>query len=249
MKYRIATAVAVIAAITSSASAATTITYEDAVLGAQGYLNNVPYTSAGVTHSNSYNSAWGSWSGFAISNHTDTTTAVYTNQYSAISGSGAGDSSQYAVGYLSASLIFQAATNMAGMGASFNNTTYTALSMRNGDGFAKKFGGASGTDEDWFKLTITGMNGDTETNAIDFFLADFRGDTDTIVSNWTAVDFSALGTVDQIVFTMSSTDNGDWGMNTPAYFAMDNLMVPEASTFGLAVLGGLCFLRRSRRGL
>ena len=42
-------------------------------------------------------------------------------------------------------------------GAYFTNTTYTALSMLNGDGFAKQFGGASGTDADWYNITIEGL--------------------------------------------------------------------------------------------
>lgn len=36
------------------------------------------------------------------------------------------------------------------------------------------------------------------------------------------MDLSVLGTVKKIVFTMSSSDNSTWGMNTPAYFAFDN---------------------------
>ncbi|MEZ4565949.1 MAG: DUF4465 domain-containing protein [Desulfobacterales bacterium] len=33
---------------------------------------------------------------------------------------------------------------------------------------------------------------------------------------------SALGMVKELTFSLSSTDTGDYGMNTPAYFAMDN---------------------------
>ena len=36
------------------------------------------------------------------------------------------------------------------------------------------------------------------------------------------MDLSDLAEIDAIIFTMSSSDTGDWGMNTPAYFAMDN---------------------------
>lgn len=257
MKHHLAGAAAVVAAITTLTQAATTITYEEAVLGGTGYLNDARYAAAGVTHSNTFTD-WGggftSWDGFAISNHTDTATAGYGNQYSSYSGGGAGGSGQYAVSYCgtptSSSLVFLAATNMAGLGASFNNTTYAALSMLNGDAYSKKFGGASGTDEDWFKLTITGMNGGSTTAAIDFLLADYRGSADTIVSDWTLIDFTPLGTVDKIVFTLSSTDNTDYGfgpsMNTPAYFAMDNLVVPEPSSIALLLAAGLMSLRRKR---
>jgi hypothetical protein len=37
--------------------------------------------------------------------------------------------------------------------------------MLNGDSFAKKFGGASGNDPDFFKLTIIGKNAAEQTTA------------------------------------------------------------------------------------
>ena len=52
--------------------------------------------------------------------------------------------------------------------------------------------------------------------------------------------------MDEIRFTMSSSDNGMFGMNTPAYFAMDNLVVPEPSSLTLGALAGLTLLRRRR---
>ena len=253
MKLYPAWAAAIAAAITASLPAATVITYEAAVLGGSGVLNNTPYTASGVTHSNGYSETYGPyWEGFAISNHTDTTTLDYANQYSAISGAGAGASAQYAVGYIgsfltSTRLNFPGATSMAGMGASFNNTTYAALTMTSGYNGAKKFGGATGTDPDFLVVTLTGYLNSVATDAVDFYLADYRGATgDYIVRDWTAVDFSPLGTVDEIRFTMASSDNNAYGMLTPSYFAMDNLTVPEPSTLTLAATAGLLALRRRR---
>lgn len=256
MKLYPAWAAALAAAITASLPAATVITYEDAPLGGSGVLNNTPYTAAGVTHANGYSETYGPyWEGFAITNHTDTTSLSYANQYSAISGSGAGGSAQYAVGYVSeypylttTRLNFPGATSMAGMGASFNNTTYAALTMTSGYFGAKKFGGADGSDPDFLRLTLTGYLSSVATGAVDFYLADYRGatGTDYIVKTWTAVDFSPLGTVDEIRFTMASSDNNAFGMLTPSYFAMDNLTVPEPSTLTLAATAGLLALRRRR---
>ena len=45
------------------------------------------------------------------------------------------------------------------------NATYTYLSMKDGDGFTKKFGGAHGMDADYFKLIIYGN--DSEGNKLD----------------------------------------------------------------------------------
>ena len=247
-------AAAIGVAITASLPAATVITYEDATLGSAGVSNNVPYTAAGVTHSNGYSDTYGPyWEGFAISNHTTNATLSYTNQYSAISGAGAGSSAQYAVGYVggfltSTRLEFAGSTSMTGMGASFNNTTYAALTMTNGYAGAKKFGGADGTDPDFLLLTLTGYLNSVVTGTVDFYLADYRGAaaSDHIVNAWTAVDFSPLGTVNEIRFTMSSSDNNAYGMLTPSYFAMDNLVVPEPASMTLCLIGGLLVARRRR---
>jgi len=129
------------------------------------------------------------------------------------------------------------------------NTTYAYLSMLNGDGFAKKFGGADGTEEDWLLLTINGYD-DTGRfiGSVDFNLADFTsansGD-DYILDDWSWVDLSSLGAVKELGFAITSSDTDpDFGfINTPVYFAMDGLqVVPEPGTgvlvgLGLAAIG------------
>jgi len=42
------------------------------------------------------------------------------------------------------------------------------------------------------------------------------------VKDWEWVDLSGLGLVDMIEFSLSSSDTGAYGMNTPAYFFIDN---------------------------
>lgn len=247
--------------IVSPLEASTTLTYEPANLAPSTHLNHTPYTEAGITHSNAFYD-WGggftSWDGFAISNHTDNTTPGYGNQYSAFPGSGAGNSSHYAVAYvatsLSTRLVFPDPTVLTGASASFANTTYTALSMRDGDWFSKKFGGSDGSDPDFLLLTLTGFFNGLATGNTHLYLADFRGapDSDHILATWQSLDLSPLGTVDEIRFTMASSDNGPFGMNTPAYFAMDNLHipfgspVPESSTALFFAAGALAILRRQR---
>lgn len=240
---------------------ATTITYEDVNLGSQGYINNSPYSAAGVTHANSFFD-WGggvtSWSGFAISNKTDTTTVGYGNQYSAYAGAAAGGT-QFAVGYYDGAfnptgtrLTFSTPTAMAGMGADFTSTTYAALDMLNGTpGVSKVFGGTTGDDPDFLLLTITGYLGGSSTSSINLFLANYQfsdNAQDYIRDTWTNVSFSPLGTVDEIRFTMSSSDNSGIYINTPSYFAMDNLVVPEPSSITLGAFAGLFLLRRRRAG-
>jgi hypothetical protein len=91
--------------------------------------------------------------------------------------------------------------------------------MSNGDGFAKKFGKG-----DWFKLTITGYDAnDVETGTKEYYLADLRdADKAYIINDWRYVDLSGLGKVKKLGFELTSTDNGAYGMNTPAYFCFDN---------------------------
>jgi hypothetical protein len=54
-------------------------------------------------------------------------------------------------------------------------------------------------------------------------MADLRdADKAYIINDWRYVDLSGLGKVSKLSFELTSTDNGDWGMNTPAYFCFDN---------------------------
>ena len=45
------------------------------------------------------------------------------------------------------------------------------------------------------------------------------------LTEWAKVSLRELGKVNKIKFEMSSTDNSEWGMNTPSYFCMDNLAI------------------------
>ncbi|HBL77449.1 MAG: hypothetical protein A2W90_21225 [Bacteroidetes bacterium GWF2_42_66] len=175
---------------------------------------------------NEYIESWGSWSGFAASSMTDSQTAGWGNQYSAITGRGVAGSAAYAVAYTGSgkSEILLKKATISGFYVS--NSAYAYWSMKNGDDYSKKFGGTSGTDPDWFKLTVKGYTDIEYKGHIDFYLADFRSANssgDYIVSDWRWVDLSALGEVSRLEFSLSSSDEGIWGMNTPAYFVMDNL--------------------------
>lgn len=178
---------------------------------------------------NSYNTAYDFWSGWAYSDVKDSTTAGAANQYAANTASGYRGSANYAVAYDGGDTKIILDSTAAGKlinGFYITNSTYDYLSMLHGDQFAKKFGGATGNDPDWFKLTVIGWDtGVLVNNTVEFYLADYRfADRSKcyIVDDWVWVDLGALGNVDSIQLSLSSSDTGPYGMNTPAYFCIDN---------------------------
>jgi hypothetical protein len=231
---------------------AATVDFEDLSLSPNAHHDSSAFVSRGVGFSNT-TTQFG-WSGFAYSNHTDATTPGFGNQHSAIAGSGAGGSALYGVAYHSAFDPVPTITLAPGTAAqsiTVTNTTYAYLSMRDGDPFAKKFGGASGNDADWFKLTITGLDAsDASIGSVDFYLADFRfanNAQDYLVNAWTSVDLSSLAAARKLTLTLTSSDVGSFGINTPTYIAVDNLVtVPEPAGAALLALGAMGLLRRRR---
>lgn len=222
------------------------------------------FTAGGVHFQNTWTSwgAWTSWNGFAVSTWNDTATPGYLNQFSSFSGNGAEGTSHYLVGYddgfsLGPDLIMTFPTDVLVMGLYVNNTTYAGLAMRDGDdgglGIAKKFGGPSGTDPDWFVLNIAAY--DAASNLIatnSFFLADYRfpnSSEDYVISTWTWLDLSPFGPqVRRLEFTLDSSDVGLWGINTPTYVAMDQLKyIPEPGTLAFIAFGLAAILLGRRR--
>jgi len=222
------------------------------------------FTSGGVHFVNTYatDPQYGDyWNGWSYSNTADVTESEFTNQYSAYAGADHTDpGSNYGV-YCepwSATPTVTLAAGSRARGAWITNTTYAALSMLNGDSFAKKFGGVNGNEADWFLLSISGTDSTGATHTIPFYLADYRfadNSLDYIVDAWTWVDLSLLGDATELTFDLSSSDNIDIGgysyMNTPAYFAIDDIeVVPEPGTFAILGTGGVLlavgFLARRR---
>lgn len=156
-------------------------------------------------------------SGAVVSNITTTDFKDYTDANKSVAG-GAFAGKNYIVwyedGFTGNVIKLKTAAVVPGMYVC--NNVYAYNSMKNGDDFA----GAPFGAEDYFTLTVTGsLNGVAVNTKVDFDLA--RG-TD-IVTAWTYVDLSKLGKVDQLTFTMSGSRTGDYGLNTPTYFCIDNL--------------------------
>lgn len=185
-----------------------------------------------------YDTSWGFtfWSyGFAYSNMTDSVTSGPDNQYSAKTATGYNGSAQYVVATGQTNIINlkDSAQGKNVNGFYVTNNTYAYNSMRDGDPFAKPFGGITGSDPDFFMLTIKGYeNGSLKADSVDFYLADYRDADDTkdyIVNTWEWIDLTSLGHIDSLHLYLSSSDTGVFGMNTPAYFCMDNFTTNETS--------------------
>lgn len=178
------------------------------------------FVSQGITFNNSYNATWDTWSGFSCSSKKDNVTPGWVNQYSAMTGGGAGNSKQYALAYGSATIVCPADVNgkFFAQSAMLTNNAYTYYDMLNGSSFSKKF-----ETNDWYKVTISGYLAGGVTKNVEYFLADFREGKSFISKSWEKVDISGLGEVDSIKFLLTSSDVGQYGMNTPAYFCIDNV--------------------------
>ena len=96
-----------------------------------------------------------------------------------------------------------------------NNTAYVVEAITKGTCPPARIFGP--TDE--LVLTITGMlDGEVIGTKVVKLAADGR-----YIADWTYVELATLGKVDALAFSMTSTDTGENGINTPTYFCFDNL--------------------------
>ena len=204
--------------------------FEDLGLSAESYWNGADgtgsFSSGDYIFVNNFTD-WGeygtSWDGFAYSTMTATTYASLDDQYNCCVGHGANDSKTFAV------FFYNSYANVTPKiarkdGASFKldacyvtNSAYAYISMKEGDAYAKKFG-----DDDWFLITASGYLNGEKVGTAEYYLA--QGGT--ITDFWDIFDLSEIGTVDCVEFSLTSSDTGEWGMNTPAYFCLDNFNEP-----------------------
>lgn len=211
---------------------------ESSYIGADGQGG---FVSGSLHFTTTYTAEYKSWDGFAYANQTDQSGADFAN-LGAMSKTPAAQGI-YAVGFVNSMSaerptlrLTDAQQEVVINGLYVTNTSYTYHVIKDGNAFAKKFGGADGTDPDWFALTIRGLRADGTKTAetVTVYLADYRFEqsaSDYILSDWTFVDLTGLGTVAGLDFDLSSSDVGAYGMNTPTFFAIDTISrKPAAQT-------------------
>ncbi|RYD50859.1 MAG: DUF4465 domain-containing protein [Sphingobacteriales bacterium] len=201
--------------------------------------------NSGLAHFPSvYDTAYGGfWAyGFAYSNKKDSVKPGFAGQYNARTGA-AFSGTNYVVGYGPSNDIrllgAARGNNLSGLYVTNNNYAY--YSMLNGDAFARKFGDTTGTGSglaqgtypDYYKMIFRGYrNGTLTTDSVEFYLADYRATNpaaDYIVKDWKWVSLTSLGRVDSINIQLSSSDEGQFGINTPAYYCLDNFTTNETN--------------------
>lgn len=192
------------------------------------------FKDSGFIFSAVYDTSFGGYwvNGFAISSMTDTVNGTAANLYSSASGEGSGGSTAYGIvqnnSFFKMDFPCFAIRDLSSFDV--NNTYYAYHVMKNGNQFAKKF---NSTDKDSFTLWIYRYSLGIFIDSTRVDLANFTSDNPSehfILDTWTTVNFIPRGEPDSISFKLVSSDNGQFGMNTPAFFAIDNLKGDCASS-------------------
>jgi len=182
-----------------------------------GFYSGSYYFNNGAMPSYNY------WYGYSLSNETSTAYASLADQWHSAVGEGHNGSSNYCVAFPEGQFV-EITNSVDGdnlQGVYVSNSAYSFNGMANGDGFARAF-----KQDDWFKLTAVGFDANnTETARVDFYLADYRSTNSLdhyILDTWQWMDLRPLGKVAKVRFLLDGTDKGNYGLNTAAYFVMDD---------------------------
>ena len=193
-----------------------------------------PYIVEGVDY------GYWTWNGYALASTTDNQwrgfSYLYPDQFNSVMGGAhSGDNFVIAnpVPWGGDAHEIEVTNKEAGeviSGFYITNTAYAKDAMVTGNKFSTK-----ANKGDWFKVTAVGHHADGTTTTKDFYLADYRAEKEIdryIVEDWEWFDLRELGEVTKLTFTFDGTDaDPTWGLNTPMYFAMDDLGgEPEAGT-------------------
>ncbi len=168
------------------------------------------------------------WGGFALSDNTKKTDATVENEFSVYASSGADESDIFMMykqqDGANLSINFNDGNAHVVKSIEVNNSTRSYLTMQSG--FNKKEG------KDYFLLSITGLDasGTVISGPVEFLLADYRPEATAdkyIISEWSKVDLTELGAVNQLAFKLSSSRDDDAEFDLPMYFCLDNLKIIE----------------------
>ncbi len=192
------------------------------------------YNVEGVHFRSVYDTSFGGFwsSGWAFSRSTDTT-GNFRNLYGVVGGVPpccVPGSDTYLSGQQGAYLLLPPNSSLVAL--EYNNLAYTAATLKRGSGFSKVFGrdaNGGNTAPDSLILSVCGYLDGLPTFVKNLPLADFRAADsadDYIVNRWTPAQLTPSARfieTDSVAFRLRSSDNGDFGNNTPDFFAIGKL--------------------------
>jgi hypothetical protein len=202
---------------------------------------NAPFSTLNAAfrhHNSKFGNIWYWTGGFAYTNVSDSSNGTFTNLYGVKALKGYNGSNNFVIAQDRGVIQLASAQNTVD-GFYVTNTTFAYKMILLGDtanGFSRKFGDTTGTGSgttiaqggypDFFKITIKGFkNGQMSSDSVEFYLADYRFQNNTldyVIDTWQWVNTTSLGEVDSLKFWMYSSDVGQFGINTPLFFALDN---------------------------
>ena len=197
-------------------------TYNDSGMCQFIYTNGARFMLSHMPSQNSYGGM--SWEGFTLSQVSQDTANVFG---CAANGGIGGEGTPYVIGYYSdwVSETQGYSSNIILFDQEYypeyvyicqNSNTKEAIT--NGGIFnARAF-----TEKDTLALIISGLNRNMEEEESSVYYLAVDGN---INDGWVKVPLNVLGKTSGLSFRMTTTDMGEWGANTPMYFALDGLTV------------------------
>lgn len=198
-----------------------TETYNDADSCSQILMNDGVFRLSHLPSAMAYGGM--SWEGFTLSTVSQDT----ANVFGCVANGGLeGVATPYVIGYYSewVSSSQGYSSNIIDFNGEYypeyvyicqNSNTHKAITQ--GEFNARPF-----TEQDTLALIIQALDSTMQPTATIIYYLAIDG---TCNEGWVKVPLTALGQTSCLSFSMTSTDIGDWGANTPLYFALDGLTI------------------------
>ena len=198
-----------------------TETYNDADSCSQILMNEGVFRLSHLPSAMAYGGM--SWEGFTLSTVSQDT----ANVFGCVANGGLeGVATPYVIGYYSewVSSSQGYSSNIIDFNGEYypeyvyicqNSNTHKAI--KQGEFNARPF-----TEQDTLALIIQALDSTMQPTATIIYYLAIDG---TCNEGWVKVPLTALGQTSCLSFSMTSTDIGDWGANTPLYFALDGLTI------------------------
>ena len=201
-------------------------TYNDSGVCQFIYTNEARFMLSHLPSQNSYGGQ--SWEGFTLSRVSQDTANVFG---CVANGGVAGEGTPYVIGYFSdwVTMTQGYSSNIILFDQEYypdyvyicqNSNTMKAITE------GGVFNARAFTEEDTLALIISAIDGAFQEMATTVYYLAVDGEKN---NGWVKVPLSALGKTAGLSFRMTTTDMGQFGMNTPMYFALDALTVNTES--------------------